>query len=170
MRLGPEHGELLVHTHRDGVAAKAGHDLVLRVTRWEAQLEPGGDVRVELTAEPASIEVVEGHGGARPLSERDRRDIVKNIAGKVLGSRPVSFRSERAEELGSGRYAVEGPLTVAGRTQTVSWELELGEDGRVAGEAVVVQSRFGIKPYSALLGALRVGDRVEVRFSGTAAC
>src|SRR3954454_21405820 len=113
MRLGPEHGDLRVRTHRDGVAAKAGHNLVLRVGRWEAQVETGDVVRVELTADPAAIEVLEGHGGAKRLSDCDGRDIVRHIAPKVLGGDPVTFRSTGAERLGGDRYAVEGELTLA---------------------------------------------------------
>jgi hypothetical protein len=37
-------------------------------------------------------------------------------------------------------------------------------DGRVAGGASVVQSRWGIRPYSAFLGALRLSDEVKVDF------
>jgi hypothetical protein len=33
-RLGPEWGQLLVHTTRTGLGAKAGHDLTIEVTRW----------------------------------------------------------------------------------------------------------------------------------------
>jgi hypothetical protein len=37
-------------------------------------------------------------------------------------------------------------------------------EGRVNGSAVIVQSRWGIRPYSAFFGALKVGDEVEIRF------
>jgi len=35
-------------------------------------------------------------------------------------------------------------------------------DGRVVGEASVVQSRWGIRPYPAFFGALRLSDEVKV--------
>ncbi len=35
-------------------------------------------------------------------------------------------------------------------------------DGRLTGDATVKQSSFGIKPYSALFGALKVADDVRV--------
>ena len=37
-------------------------------------------------------------------------------------------------------------------------------DGRVVGGATVVQSRWGIRPYSAFFGALRLSDEVKVHF------
>jgi len=37
-------------------------------------------------------------------------------------------------------------------------------DGRVVGGATVVQSRWGIRPYSAFFGALKLRDEVRVEF------
>ena len=38
-------------------------------------------------------------------------------------------------------------------------------DGRVVGGASVVQSRWGIRPYSAFFGALKLSDEVKVDFN-----
>jgi hypothetical protein len=35
-------------------------------------------------------------------------------------------------------------------------------DGRLTGEATVKQTAFGIKPYSALFGTLKVADEVRI--------
>ncbi len=37
-------------------------------------------------------------------------------------------------------------------------------DGRVVGRAAVVQSQWGIRPYSAFFGALKLRDEVKVDF------
>jgi hypothetical protein len=37
-------------------------------------------------------------------------------------------------------------------------------DGRVVGGATVVQSRWGIRPYSAFFGALKLSNEVKVDF------
>ena len=36
-RYGPDTGKLEVHTYREGVAAKVGHDLIIEVTKWAGQ-------------------------------------------------------------------------------------------------------------------------------------
>jgi len=36
--------------------------------------------------------------------------------------------------------------------------------GRARGSATITQSKWGIKPYSAFFGALRLRDEVEVEF------
>ncbi len=60
------------------------------------------------------------------------------------------------------RWTVKGDLTLVGKTAPLSFDLRLAEDGQVTGSAVVKQSDWGIKPYSALFGALKVADEVVV--------
>jgi polyisoprenoid-binding protein YceI len=152
-RLGPGDASLEVHTYREGAAARVGHDLVLEVTRWEATVEDG---RIELTADPRSLEVREGRGGVKPLSDGDRREILKNIDAKVLRGQPIEFRSTRVED-----GLVEGELTMGGATRPIS--ARLGPDRR--GIVTLRQSDWGIKPYRGLMGALKVRDEVEVVIS-----
>jgi len=71
-----------VLTGRAGAAAKAGHDLVLRVTSWEAALDVGedpADTSMELTADPTSLRVVEGTGGMQALVDVDVANIHPGI-------------------------------------------------------------------------------------------
>jgi len=160
VRYGPDNASLHVHTYREGVAAKVGHDLVIEVTRWEATV---GDGAIELTADPTSLEVREGHRGVKPLSDKDRREIVKTIEGKVLGREQIVFHSTSVDG-----DAVAGELTMAGATRPVSLRLETG-GGRVRATIPVVQSEWGIKPYRGLMGALKVRDDVEIVVDAPAA-
>ncbi|TDD12257.1 YceI family protein [Nonomuraea deserti] len=172
-RLGPESGRLLVHTTRTGLGAKAGHDLTIEVTRWHGEavvgpaLDPadpaGSRVTVEVDAD--SLAVREGTGGVKPLTESDRREIGKIMREKILHTRSnptITFRSTRVEGTPE-EFRVEGELTLVGVTRPAEVRGSLAE-GRVRGSAVIVQSRWGIRPYSALFGALKLSDEVEVRF------
>jgi polyisoprenoid-binding protein YceI len=168
-KLGPENANLVVKTYREGVAAKAGHDLIIEVTDWEATLEVGDDPmqhRLELSADARSLHPREGLRGVKPLSDKDRNEIRKNIDEKVLGSEAIGFSSSAVEESGPGRLSVRGDLTVRGVARPASFDLEVGEDGTVAGAAELVQSDWGIKPYRGLMGALKVRDSLEVVFDG----
>jgi polyisoprenoid-binding protein YceI len=146
------------------MAQKAGHDLVLDVTSWEATvtIDDDGRCSVELNADPRSLHVREGHGGAKPLSDKDRADIRKNIDGKVLKGQAITFRCSDVSLNGAGTVPVTGEVTMAGTTRPVSFELEVGADGCVKGSVPLTQSEWGIKPYTALMGALKVRDDVEV--------
>jgi polyisoprenoid-binding protein YceI len=161
-RIGREDGSLVVKTYREGLAAKAGHDLVIDVTRWEATIDAAAGT-VELTADPRSLEVREGVRGVKPLTDRDRGEIRKNIDDKVLGGQPIEFRSSAVRiPDGPGRLTVEGELTMAGSTRPVAAQLDVGGDGRVTGTIALTQSAWGIKPYRGLMGALKVRDDVEI--------
>ena len=157
MDLGPDTGSLTVKTYREGVAAKAGHDLVIAVERWSATA--GDDGAVSLEADPRSLAIREGLRGVKPLTDRDRKEIRKNIDEKVLGTTPVTFNG-RARRDGD-RVVAEGELTMAGAARPLTVELAVDGD-RVTGVAELVQSEWGIKPYRGLMGALRVRDTVEV--------
>jgi polyisoprenoid-binding protein YceI len=160
MKYGPDNASLHVHTYREGVAAKVGHDLVIEVTRWEATMEGGA---IELTADPSSLEVREGHRGVKPLSDKDRREIVKNIDGKVLGRDQIAFRSTSVDG-----DDVAGELTMAGATRPVRARLDTG-GGRIRTTIPLMQSEWGIKPYRGLMGALKVRDDVEIVIDAPAA-
>jgi polyisoprenoid-binding protein YceI len=163
-QLGPDGGSLRVKTYREGVAAKAGHDLVIEVTRWEATLDVAEDPAasaIRLSADPRSLEVREGLRGIKPLTDRDRAEIHRNIDEKVLHGEPIAFRST-AVRLDGERLSVEGELTMAGSAQPVVAELRAADDGRVSGTIPLTQSAWGIKPYRGLMGALKVRDELEV--------
>lgn len=165
-RIGPDSGRLEIRTYRDGVAARVGHDLVMEVTRWSAVLEVGaGGVpsAIGVDADGGSLEVREGVGGVKPLSDRDRLEIRRNIDEKVLRGAPIAFRSEAvALARGGGVVAVRGALAIGDATRPLEAELLLSDDGRVTATIRLTQSAWGITPYRGLMGTLRVRDEVDV--------
>lgn len=161
--LGPQNGTLKVNTYREGVAQKMGHDLVLEVERWSATVDvgAGGDiVSVALTADPTSLQVREGNNGLKPLTDKDRGEIRKLIDEKVLRAKPIAFTSTAVEPRGGG-VTVRGDLTLADATHPAAFDLDVSGD-RVTGTLPVTQSAWGIKPYKAFMGALKVRDDVEI--------
>src|SRR5215208_1400899 len=145
-RFGPDNASLRVRTYREGVAAKAGHDLIIAVTRWDATLEVAGEWTITLNADPRSLEVREGLRGVKPLTDKDRVEIRKTIDAKVLGGEPIRFRSGDVRLLDGGRLTVEGELAMAGSTRPVAIELTLEDGGALRGTISLTQSDWGIKP------------------------
>ncbi len=162
--IGPSNGSLKIKTGREGAAAKMGHDLVLGVGSWEATVEGGDSPSFSLTADPGSIEVLEGSGGAKPLSDKDKGDIKKSIAGKVLGSSQITFSSSAVEDNGANMTA-KGDLDIAGKSVPVTVPLS-ANGGKLSGSVKLSQSDFSIKQFSAMMGALKVKDSVEVVVEG----
>ena len=192
-RIGPDAGRVVIKTTRAGLAARVGHDLTLDVTRWSADITvpggapaeaapgeaapgeaaPAGDLSAAtVTAELdlGSLVVREGTGGARPLSDSDRRDIESTMRKILSGSGSGSggpatavFRSTRVMPSATGG-AIEGTLTLNGRSQPVRLQLTGPAPGRYRGTVTIVQSAFGIKPYTGFFGALKLRDEVVAEF------
>jgi polyisoprenoid-binding protein YceI len=164
--LGPDNASLQVKTGHHGAAAKAGHDLVIDVTDWQATLEIAEDPAqssLKLSADPASLRVREGSGGVQALSDGDKAKIDRTTAGEVLQGKPIEFRSTGVTAAeGDGRLSVSGELELAGQSHPVAIELGIGADGHLSAGATLNQPDWGMKPYSALFGALKVADAVEI--------
>ena len=168
-RLGPDSGRVVIKTSRAGLAARAGHDLTIEVTRWSARVAvpaegDGGLAAATISAELdlGSLEVREGTGGAMPLTDRDRREIKKQM-DKILGSGTATFASSRIIPAGSGG-AIEGTVTLNGQTQPARLQVTGSGSGRYRGSATLAQTGFGIKPYTGFFGALKLRDEVVVEF------
>jgi polyisoprenoid-binding protein YceI len=165
-RLGPDNGTLEIRTYREGMASKVGHDLIIEVREWEATLtvpEDPQQATVTLSADPRSLHVREGLRGLKPLSDKDRAEIRKNIDEKALGGDPITFRSRRLGLTDDGsRLTAEGDLSMAGNTRAITADLDVEAGGRVTGTIPLTQSEWGIKPYRGLMGALKVRDSLEV--------
>jgi YceI-like domain len=169
-RLGPDNGRVILRTSRAGLAALAGHDLTIEVTRWSAQVEvpdeeAGGIAAATVTAELdlGSLAVREGTGGAKPLTDRDRGEIKKTMRG-IMGDGEATFASSRIVRVGASGGAVEGTLTINGKTRPARLQVSEPAPGRYRGTATVVQSAYGIKPYVGFFGALKLRDEVGVEF------
>lgn len=166
-KFGADHGRLALLTTRDGLAAQAGHDLTIEISKWSAELEVANDhtatgltVRVDLS----SLAVRTGTGGVKPLTDRDRREIAFT-ARKVLGTErhpEAVFSASRFEPGPDGGGAVDGTLTLGGTTRPVRLDVSRTGPGVYQATGTVRQSEFGIKPYSAFLGALKVSDAVGI--------
>jgi polyisoprenoid-binding protein YceI len=170
-RLGPSTGRLLIRTGRAGLGRRAGHDLAIEATRWsgEAVVAVGDPDRssVRVTVETGALEVREGTGGLKPLTGTDRAEIKKTLQGKALlhtAEHPlITFRSTRITGT-SKSFEITGDLTVKDRTHPVTVHAKGDGDRTLRGWATITQSTWGIKPYAAFMGALRLADEVHVEF------
>jgi polyisoprenoid-binding protein YceI len=161
--LNSANGTLSVRTERGGAAARAGHDLLIEVGTWEGVLQLAEDLAassVTLTADATSMRVLEGTGGMSKLDDDDKDGINKTIHEDVLKGTTVAFESSRVTAEGD-RLAVDGELELLGRRQPLSFTITLDGD-HLTGSATVKQTDWGIKPYSALFGTLKVADEVVV--------
>jgi polyisoprenoid-binding protein YceI len=168
-KLGPENGTLSVQTGRSGAASKAGHDLLIEVGAWGATVEIAVGLEasvLELEADSRSLTVREGTGGMKSLDDDDRANIAQTINEEVLKGTSIAFRSRTVRSSEDGRLSIEGDLELGASVNPVAFDLALDDGGHVKGSAVVKQSTWGMKPYSALFGTLKVADEVTVLIDG----
>jgi polyisoprenoid-binding protein YceI len=164
--IGPENGRIIIKTFRDGLAAQAGHDLIIDVTRWSGEVVVNDDemlATVEARIDMTSWVVREGTGGLKPLTESDRRDIIATAQRllSVDSDREAEFVATRVHPTDGESGSIDGTLTLRGLSRPLQARFRQTSPGRFRATGTVVQSAYGIKPYTAFLGALRVRDAVD---------
>jgi len=75
----------------------------------------------------------------------------------------AKFESTKVEATDDG-YRISGTLSLCGRTRGLEL-VARRHDGKVVVETTLQQPDFGIKPFKALLGALRIQPGVRVEMS-----
>lgn len=167
--LTADNGQLLLHTKTDGKAAAMGHNLVIEVGQWSAQVEVGAtpaDSALTASADLGSLVILDGHGGVKPLGDGDREKILENAA-KALDTKKNPTLTFTATELSGSWEAgvVRGELTLHGTTRPTELALDQPAPGRLRLSGTIVQSEFGIKPFSTMMGALKIKDTVDIEVS-----
>lgn len=165
--LGPPSATLRLRTYRQGIAAKAGHDLVLEAAGWRGTLvvpeDRGAAPSLTVEVDLRSLRVVAGTGGVKPLTDGDKEEI-RRVMQKPLRTADhptATFRSTEVRVDGD-RAEIAGELSLAGQSHPAELRAHRARDGSVVGQGTIVQSAWGIKPYTGLLGALKLRDAVDV--------
>lgn len=160
---GPHDAEVLVFTFKQGLLSAVAHDLKLRASSFEIDVDEEHR-RVRATFDPASLRVVtamrDGKENPSALSARDREAIEANIRDAVL--HPSRFDEVRFESTAITGEAIAGELTLHGVTRTLSGRWRQTPEGRVA-EFELHQPDFGVAPFKALMGTLKLQPSVKVR-------
>lgn len=172
MRFEPPDAECLIYTFKEGLLSAIAHDLAIRVGRLSVELG-GAEGPLQARFDAGSLRVVSAMAGGVPtsaLSDGDRRTIERNLADEVLDARhhpEIRFVARSVSGEGD-RRRVEGTLTLRGRQRPLGFEVVrgAGEGGvRWRAEVRLHQPDFGIKPYSAMLGTLKIRPDVLVKLS-----
>lgn len=151
---------------KEGLLAAVGHDLSLRASKLTIEVDPAtgrGTARFDARA----IRVEHALSGGRPapsaLSRDDVQTIERNIANEVLEASRwpeiVFHLDSSVREEGGAR--ISGRLALHGRERPLELALRKAGD-RLRAEVRLEQPDYGIKPFRALLGALKIKPEVLV--------
>jgi hypothetical protein len=155
-----------VYTFKEGVLSKVAHDLKHRVTRFTIRVAEQNAIEAEFDARSLRVECVmkAGKETATELMGDDKAAIESQIIADVLHAdvHPlIRFRSTAAVQSPEG-LQILGTIELNDRTRSIFTVARRQEDHYVA-DLKIHQPAFGIKPFSAMLGAVRIKPDVVVR-------
>ena len=158
--------ECLVFTFKEGLLSSVAHDLRLRVTRFSLELD-GDGVVASFDTSSLLVDCPMKNGVENPaaLSASDKHKIAAQIRDEVLHSAKypsATFRAGSVAAQADGGYALHGELTLHGVTKPLTLRSQLVA-GRQRLELKLHQPDFGIAPYRAMLGTLKIQADVTIR-------
>lgn len=172
-RVTPESGSnFSLYVFKNGLMAGKKHHFVFPRYSGEIEYDPEnpGNSKVHFQLEAASAILTDDW-----VSEADRKKILSAALHDMMAAEKypqLIFSSTRLEPTGSHRFAVQGMLTVRGVpkpvTVRVTLRLQSADRIEVAGQAQIRLRDYGLKPPSAVLGAIGTKNEMEVSFNLTA--
>ena len=147
--------EILVFTFKEGLLSAVAHDLKLKATKFTLEVE-GNSARLELEA--GSLRVVNAmkDGADAPsMVPSSKYPEIEENARETIGAKKFPLIQFVTTEVTD--TVVAGKLTLNGQTHEVR-----GPRNGNSAELRLDQRTFGIKPFSAMLGALKVKPEVRV--------
>jgi polyisoprenoid-binding protein YceI len=153
----------LAHDHEIGVKSFSGRVVV------PAAGTSGGSLEMEVDA--PSLAVLD-----KKPSEEDKKKIFNSMHNEVLESakyQKITFRSVSVSDVkqtGNDAYSfvVNGDLTLRGVTKRIAVLVAATvtpQELRATGKYTLKQTDYGIKPYSAAGGTIKVKDDVVINFN-----
>ena len=167
-------GKLFVYTFKEGFLSAVAHDLLIEVTNFRVNLNvPARGIdwaSVESEIQANSLIVIcalkDGQHRYDMLKEKDKKDIEEATFKDVLHPDKyptINFRSTGIQKK-EGIYHVKGELTLHGVTRPIEFDVQTTTGKDLRGKIILFQKDYGIKPYRALLGTLKVKNEVDVVF------
>jgi hypothetical protein len=160
--------DCFVFTFKEGLLSSVAHDLRLEVARFSIEVGENSVVaRFDTSSLRVDTPMKDGKENPSALGERDKAKIAEQIREEVLHSAlfpEARFESSSVEERSDGGYDLAGALTLHGVTRTISARTEAFDGGqRLA--LTLNQPDFGIVPFKAMMGTLKIQADVDVRIT-----
>jgi polyisoprenoid-binding protein YceI len=159
-------GTIQIFTFKEGLMSAVAHDLRVSLRTFEVTLD-GTDVKAEFDLESLVVDGPMRNGvlQADQYEASKKADVEKAMHGEVLhtGRHPKASYSGAAVPMGEG-YRVDGQLQLAGSTQPLAFDVR-NDGGAYIATFELQPSRWGISPYRAMLGAIKLKDLFKVVLS-----
>jgi hypothetical protein len=171
LRLDARTAQCWVFTFKEGLLSPVAHDLKLEVREFSIDVdEMARSVRARFDARTLTVVCAMKEGVESPstLNVLERATIERTIRGDVLETKRhpfIEFAADQVADDGDA-FRVRGQLTLRGATRPLEFRLT-PQDGRYMAKVKLHQPDFGIRPYTAFLGTLKIRPDVVVELSLT---
>ena len=169
----PTESNFTVFVGKTGLFSSLAHDHNITVKSFVGRvIVPAAGVEqstLEMEADAKSLALLDHE------SEKDRAEITAAMHNEVLESAKhpkIAFKSASITNVkpvgGNQTFTLNGDLTLHGVTRRIAIPVTVTvtpQQMKASGQYTLKQSDFGIKPYSAALGSVKVKNEVVINFS-----
>jgi hypothetical protein len=179
--VNPQASKVHILVYRGGTLSRLAHNHVMSVANLQGEIwthptlaRSGFDLAFpvgDLVIDDVQARQAAGSDFSSEVSQSDREGTRKNmLRAEVLNGERYPRISLRSVTVGgtAQKPEVSARITIRDASHDVAVKPTVAIDGSritVSGEFDLLQTDFGIKPFSAALGALQVQDRLHVKFS-----
>jgi polyisoprenoid-binding protein YceI len=158
----PGHQSMItIHVGKAGLFSGFGHTHTVVAPVQRAEIDPA-KMSATIVVLTKDMRVVD-----KDISEKDRAQIQGDMLGpKVLDAQQfpeIVFRSSKVEAAGPQQYRVSGTLELHGIRKELSFNVAGGPE-HYTGTTRLKQTDFGIQPFSAGGGTVKVKNELELEF------
>ncbi|HLT38970.1 MAG TPA: YceI family protein [Enhygromyxa sp.] len=152
-----------VFTYKEGLLSRVAHDLRLHVEpRGVSVTRTGDSVFAEIDPSALLVDGAVRDSRVDALGDRDHQKILETVGREILLiDRHPKIRFSGAVNDRGQALEVRGELELLGVARPLSFSATR-EDRRIRARVSLRPSDWGIRPYKALAGAIRLQDRVLV--------
>lgn len=166
-------GKVSAYTFKSGLLSKIAHDLLININNFKVDVDvpedgfASGSLNLEVQTNSLKVVCAMKEGEQQPdtLKEKDIADIEADMGKKVLHPDKyptASFSSKSIQENGDS-YHVSGDLSLHGVTKPLEFDIDTSGGG-LKGRFTIIQTDYGIKPFKAMMGTLKIKDEMDIGF------
>ena len=170
-------GKVSAYTFKAGLLSKIAHDLLIDVKDFKVNVDvpeeggfASGSLGLEIQTNSLKVDCAMKDGDRNPgtLKEKDIADIEADMAKKVLhpDKYPTANFSSKTIQEKEGGYNISGELILHGVTKSVDFNIDTSGGG-LKGKFTITQTDYGIKPFKAMMGTLKIKDEMDIGFDLT---
>jgi polyisoprenoid-binding protein YceI len=179
-----QHSQVLVLAYRDGPMARLGHNHVIAIRQLSGSVVIGSDPTHSsfqmdfpvdaMSVDEAALRADEGADFQSTVDEAAIAGTRDHMLGEaLLNSQQFPQIHLASEQIQDNAGSLKAVTAIMVRSTTAHAEIPVtletsGDDLAASGEFDLTHAQLGLTPYSVALGALRVAERIHIKYRLTA--